>query len=293
MIQGMDWTTALTATAITTALYGAAAWLLKNLIMARLQAAVGHEYDTKIEKIKSDFTAEQERLSTKLRENSAALEAIRSGALQNASARSQSIFLKQIEATDILWKNIISMARAKGVSSTLGVIKLDNLAAYAESEEKGRKFLAAIIGGFNVAEMPSMAPVHEVRHYLSPILYAYYSAYVGIISFSMAYILLVEHGQPYKLLKPESVISLLKEALPDDASYIDQHGTAIFRNLFDLIENKILGEIERFLSGKSATDAELSTAANITQRAQELAAEMAASKVPEIKLPNSVAVVLD
>ena len=79
----IPWLPALT----TTGLLAAALWLGRELISNRLTKSVQHDFDKKIESVRADLRASEERFKAELREKEAEIAALRSGALSVLASR--------------------------------------------------------------------------------------------------------------------------------------------------------------------------------------------------------------
>ena len=99
----------LIATGLTGALGGAAVlWLLRNWIATRLSASVQHEFDVKLEKLRSDLQTSREKDIEALR---AQLQQMLSAqtAVQSAFAQSHlSAQEKRLDAVAIVWKSLLN-----------------------------------------------------------------------------------------------------------------------------------------------------------------------------------------
>ena len=82
-MQLTDWIPALT----TTSLLSCALWMFRSLITARLTRSVQHEFDEKLEKLKSEFRTAETTLEANLAQRSTELESLRAGALSGITQR--------------------------------------------------------------------------------------------------------------------------------------------------------------------------------------------------------------
>src|SRR5438105_1233155 len=97
----------------TTALLAAVLWASRELISTRLTRTVQHEFDKKIESLRADFRASEERFKAELREKEAEISALRSGALSVLASRQAALDKRRLEAVDQIWTafNALSPAR--------------------------------------------------------------------------------------------------------------------------------------------------------------------------------------
>jgi len=112
-----DWIPALTVSGVTTTGLLGAAWLVKNLILTRLQKSVGAEFDEKLERIRSE-----------LRSKEGEIVALRSAVMTTMSTRQIALEKRRLEAAEEIWSAVTDLAPAKLVSSVLAVFKLNEVA---------------------------------------------------------------------------------------------------------------------------------------------------------------------
>ena len=106
----LDWlATAIPTSALTIILL----WLCRGLIETRLTKSVQHEFDKKIESVKSDLRNSETSLQATIRASEAQLDALRSGALTGIVSRQSVIDKRRVEAVDQLWAGILAIAPAK------------------------------------------------------------------------------------------------------------------------------------------------------------------------------------
>lgn len=80
----IDW---LLSSLTTAALIGAAAFLSRHLILTRLKASVGHEFNEKLETLRAELRKSEEAFKADLRAKESQIEALRSGALSGMASR--------------------------------------------------------------------------------------------------------------------------------------------------------------------------------------------------------------
>jgi hypothetical protein len=93
-----DWIPALS----TTSLFAAVLWLLRSVISTRLRASVQHEFNEKVETLKTDLRKSEESFKADLRSKEAQIEALRSGALSGLTSRQAALDARRIQAVDQL-----------------------------------------------------------------------------------------------------------------------------------------------------------------------------------------------
>ena len=90
----LDWVPAIS----TTALLGFALWLLRSVISTRLAKSVQHEFDSKLEALRTNFRKNEESFKADLRAKETQIEALRSGAMAGLANRQAALDKRRIEA---------------------------------------------------------------------------------------------------------------------------------------------------------------------------------------------------
>ena len=98
----------------TTALFAAALWLGRKVISTRLTKSVEHEFNKKLESVRSQMRDSEERLKAELRTKEAEIAALRSGALTALASRQMAMDNRRLEAIDQLWASVTALAPATG-----------------------------------------------------------------------------------------------------------------------------------------------------------------------------------
>lgn len=247
---------------ITTVLIGLALWLFRSLISARLTASVKNEFNTQLENIKAELRAKE-----------AQIDALRSGAMSGLINRQGKLYERQLQAIEQIWEAVAELSKAKFVSATLAKVKYDEIAKRSKSDEKVREFVKALGGGFDIKEL-DLSVGRKARPFLSPLAWAYYSAYEAIVTHAvMKYELLkYDIDSPSKLLNTDKVTDVIKEVLPHYTDYVDKHDSSVLHFLLDDIENLLLGELQNIHKGIESDEENAERAASIIAKADSLAA---------------------
>jgi hypothetical protein len=113
------------------------------------------------------------------------------------------------------------------------------------------------------------------------IAWAYFSAFTPVLIFNLVRlkVLKVDIENPQRILKAETVRSILKAALPHQAQFIDGQDAGAYYYLLDEIEGKLLSELRKILDGKDADQAATQRAKEIMSAIKELDADQAKGKL--------------
>lgn len=265
--------------ALSTGALGLLVWLVKN----RLSKGVKHEYDLKLEEIKSELAknlekskSEQaenlEKIKSELAGNRSDLEAIRNIALTNISDNQRLVFARQIEAIESIWDCVLKLAPAKGISYTLNIIPYDKVIVNAEESSQVRDYFKQIAPD-DISSIPKRGFALVNRPFVSQLAWAYYSAYEAVLYHAMFRMETLKRGiniTNVPIRDDSDVVDLLKLALPDKSDYIENYRSSCFHSLLNEIENRLLNEFRHMLSGQEVDSESIRRAAEITKQSTDI-----------------------
>jgi len=135
-----DWIPAVS----TTSLFAAALWLLRSMITTRLRASVQHEFNQKIENLKTSLRESEESFKFDLRLKETQIEALRSGALSALASRQAVLDERRILAVDQIWSAVQKLAPAKSLSATIAVLNFEEALKLSASRPDSREMFASL-----------------------------------------------------------------------------------------------------------------------------------------------------
>ncbi len=261
----MSWIPALS----TTTLLALALWLSRNLISTRLTNSVRHEYDTKIESLKTELRQNEESFKADLRAKESQIEALRSGALSGISNRQSAIFQRQLEAIEQLWNVVVLLGPAKAISGTMAVIKFETAVKEAAKNPKAREMFA-MVSDIDMKTLPTSQAL-KTRPFVSPLVWAYYSAYEAIVTHAVLLMHMLKNGiDMVEVIDSKHVTKLVKLALPHHVEYIEKYGPSAFHNLLEELESNLLAAFKLMFKGEELDKETVDKAANIIKQAEIL-----------------------
>jgi hypothetical protein len=267
----VPWFPALT----TTGLFAAALWLARETISARLTRSIQHEFDKKIENVRSDFRATEERLKAQLREKEAEISALRGGALSALASRQASLDKRRLEAVDQLWVAFNSLAPARRVAASMSVIKFEAAAKAAERDPKARQFFESIGTGFDQSKI-DQASANKARPFLSPMAWAVFAAYRAVTMHSVMRWHVLKGGLGTDdFTDREAIEKTVVAALPHYKEYLEKNGPDVYYYVLEGLESKLLSELQNMLTSNDHDKASLEQASEIIRQANALQAATA------------------
>lgn len=238
-------------------------WLSRKLIITRLTNSVKHEYDKKLEALKVE-----------LKEKTAQIEAIRSGALSGVINRQSYIYTRQIEAIDQIWGSVVDMGSAKSIASEISLYNYKETALQMDKQPQLKQVFEMMNKNFDVKCL-STSVANKARPFITDLVWAYYSAYIVILSYYHVKAVLLEKGLgKEELINENKVHEVLIRAFPDDASDIVDYGFGDFHQFLDKLENLLLSEIKNIMLGVKANEDSINQALQIIKAVEDLEAEV-------------------
>lgn len=269
-----SWFPALT----TTALFATAIWLGRNLIATRLTKSVEHEFNTKLETIRTQLRESEERLKAELRAKEAEISALRSGALSALASRQAAIDKRRLEAVDQLWSSVIALGPARSLAATLSVVKFETAAPLAQKDPKARRLFEMIGGNFDIKSLDSTGAA-KARPFVSPMVWAIFAAMQAVAMHSVMRWHVLKGGLgPEDYADQAAINKLIKAALPHYAEYIDKYGASVYYHVLEALDTQLIAEIQKMLSGAETDKASIAQAAEIVRQSNEVIKEAKAGE---------------
>lgn len=254
MITIFDWVPAISSTSVLAVVI----YLSRNLIITRLTNAVKHEYDSKLELLKSEIASKDKKI-----------ESLRNLGLVSFQQRKSLLFEKQLSAVELLWDSTCQLGIGLSVSKMMLNVDTESVHEAIEHDQKLQHFFSIVSTTCDIEKLSRINP-NPSRPFVSKLAWAYYSAYSSIIWHYVIQAKLFENGLGMNLLDEEKITQLVSIALPHRHQFIERFGVNEFGHLLDELQEKILSEIDSMLNGDSIDHDSLHKAAAIQAIAQEL-----------------------
>lgn len=264
----IPWLPALT----TTGLLAVALWFGRQLISTRLTKSVEHEFNKKIESVRADMRASEERLKAQLREKEAEISALRSGALSALASRQAALDKRRLEAVDQIWASFNAFAPARALAASMSVIKFESAAKRAEHDPKVRQFFEMIGDGFD-AKTLDLSGAAKARPFLTPLVWAIFSAIQAVTMHSVMRWRVLQGGLgTTDFADNKAIEKLVIAALPHYAEYLEKNGPSVYYYALEALDARLLVEIQNMLSGVESDRVSIEQAAEIVRHANALQA---------------------
>ncbi|MDO6545495.1 hypothetical protein [Photobacterium sanguinicancri] len=262
----MNWLPALSSSA----LLAFALWLSRNLLITRLTNAVRHEYDEKLTRLKAELTGKQDLFKADLRAKELQLESIKTTALSGITHRQSLLFEKQVYAIEVLWSQVIDLLPVKGAAQNLAIIEFDSALKLASKNSDARDMFEMIASNIDVTSVDTKE-THKVRPFISPLAWAYFSAYSAILGHAALKMHMLKNGLDYPaIFNDEKLKEVISTALPHQTEYIEKVNSGAYYHLLDELETLMLLAFNNTLKGEEEGKAAVIQAAELIKVSEEL-----------------------
>jgi hypothetical protein len=248
-------------------LTGLALFLVQKLAITRLTKTVQGEFDAKLAELNSRLRTSEEAFKADLKRKEIEILALQGGAMQSRLSRLVAVEKRRLEAVDQIWGAVYDLSFAKALAASVSGLKWEAISKEVAKNPRAKDAFAV----FKIDEEKYGGAgklARQARPFITPMAWAYYSAYEAILMHAVALMKMLQLGiDGLKFLKSEELIALIKTALPYQAEYIDQHGPSAAYYLLDQLENRLLAELKSMLDGGEADMTEVARAKKILDEA--------------------------
>lgn len=253
----------------TTALFAAALWLARNLIANRLARSVEHEFNAKLELLRADLRSKEVEISE-----------LRSAAMTALASRQVALDKRRLDAVDQLWAAATELGKTKIASSLMAIVKFEAAVNEAERNPAFRSLFEAMGAAMDLNKL-DVSCAAKARPFVTPMAWAYYSACQAIAMQAVAKLHQLKFGiGGHNLIDKDRVKKLVTAALPHHEAYIEKYGDGVYGYLLEDLENRLLEELRKMLTGVETDRASVERAAEIVRLSNDVQQEARQSGMP-------------
>lgn len=255
----MDWTTW-----VPTVILGIALFLSRNWIKYSIERSVQHKFDEKLQNLQSDLRSKEHQLT-----------ALREAVLSGRASRQQLLDQRRLEAVERVWKSVMELAPYKVLSALLVSVNLDIAEKEAARDPKVRELFEILGRSISSSDkVPENSAINE-KPFISPIAWAYFSAYQTILAGAFAQYKALEIGieNPRQFIDTDSVKKVLKTTLPHLSDFVEKHDSTAYHYLLNELEERLLEELRAMLEGADVDETSLKRSAEIMKVIEETKSE--------------------
>lgn len=265
----MEWTAALVTSIGVAALGAAALWLSRKLIITRLTNSVRHEFDRKLESLRSELRKQEAAFKADLDAKEKEIADLRSGALSAMATRHVALDKRRLEAVDQLWSATTKLGRFKGQSGMMAVIRFPHMADEAERNPELRRVFEPMSGAENLKTI-DLSEAGAARPYVSPMAWALFSAYQAILVHAVMQVEILKLGLSGKFVDTDAVRQVVAIALPELSEHLDKLDHTAFHYVLDTLESRLLAELQAMMAGEQSNRAVVEQAQQILERTKRV-----------------------
>jgi hypothetical protein len=276
------WTWILTILGTATALAAPLAVpAIRETVGKYIAGFVQHRFDARIETLKSELRLTEEKFAADLRANEQQLRLLADSALSLRSSRQAALDARRLQAVEKLWTAKTATDRMRLAAGLVSGLNLEEMFKAAENDDpKIRSFAETLdkMSGVDLEQEGMQASAVSERPFLPPNVWALFSAYQGVMFQSVMNLKALATGGTKYFKKEDTLKPVMLLALPEYKDYIDKFGFSGYYHLLDILEQKLLKNIQEMLEGKDVDNAALKRSAEIMSAVRDLTTE----KRPEI-----------
>jgi hypothetical protein len=270
---------ALFVTLAVNAIIGTGLFAGKNWLKARIERGVQHRFDQRLEQLRTELRNTEEQFKGELRTKESEIAALRDGVLSGRIGRQALLDKRRLDAVDRLWAAFTALAPYRNVAQMMGVINLEEMQKQPADSPNIRKFFG-MIGAVAGQPKPADYPATVERPFVTPLAWAYFSAYSTIVMLSFGMAKAFENGiyDFPKYIKGENVKNLLRTTLPHFSNLVDEWNINLYYLFLDDLEEKLLVELQNMLAGKEQAQSDIELSAAILSAVRAASADKTASE---------------
>lgn len=245
----------------------------RNWIRTRIEQSVRSGFEAKLETLRSDLRRSEEELKSELRSKETQIAALRDGSLSGRIQRQALADKRRLEAIDGLWTSFITLTSLAMVAKMMASINFDAAVREAHQNANARQFFRSISDGDQTENLLKTAQNSgkSQQPFVSPLAWAYFSAYNTFINGAMLRAKVFESGlkDAHELIPDELVNGVLKTALPHYSQLIDEQPAVAYNFVLDDLEKRLVAEIQKMIRGEEEDQAGVEQAARIMDMVQK------------------------
>ncbi|MBC7103389.1 MAG: hypothetical protein H5U13_09255 [Parvibaculum sp.] len=258
----MNWENWIPALSSTAAL-ALGLYLLRRIFIKLVEKGIEHGFDKKLEGLRNELKASEERLKSELRLKEAEIADLRNNVLSDAVSRRRIFDQRRAQAIDDVWGNTIALGRARAIAQQLGMFDLAKIDKGVEENPKLAQFFEMLSAGLDLKDI-NIEAAQKSRPHLPPIVWALFSAYSTIVHIAVIQVKLLAIGTgANRFVKHDNIKTILKAALPEQSQQIDAFRPEDYHTLLENLESEILSKFRDLIRGSDLDQEALERARNI------------------------------
>ncbi|WP_160293596.1 hypothetical protein [Burkholderia gladioli] len=240
------------------------------MIETRLRASVQHEFNGKLEALRAELTARNDRLKEAAKDQSEEVAAMRSTALAALTGRSDSYIKRRIEAVDQLWSGVVALGQTKVVVGFMKSLDYEKAAEECTKNPHLRQIFKAI--AVDITKLDRKGSGADLaRPFVTPMAWAYFDALSTICVLAATQMHLLTTGLAKSDFTDKAALRrMIEGTLPHQLANFDKLGSSFIYHLGDELEQALMKELYANLSFRDLGMESLERAAEVVKGANEI-----------------------
>ncbi|MBO9168357.1 hypothetical protein J5275_08150 [Rhizobium sp. L245/93] len=266
-----DWVPALSSSGVV-AIIG---FIWGTYYKAAIEKGIEHRLNAKLEASKSEYRKEEEAYKQALKHKDDQIVALRSGALSALATRSAALDKRKLEAIENVWASASDYTPLKTAATMAQNLHLRQIIDRSELGKPGsqdvREFVARICEACKIESVqPQKLPTRE-RPFVSPLTWALHSAHATILATTAIDLLAARAGVGLSIMRDsKELLDSVKAVIPTFSAFMDEHGRDALPHLVEPLEEALLSELRREISGADSDGAMVEKAARILKAVDDM-----------------------
>jgi len=239
-----------------------AIWFFRTWFTAEIERRVQHAFDEKLERIRSELRVSEGEI------------AILRDRLLGARANRQVLLDKRrLEAIEGLWAAIGALTPFNNAMQMIAPLDLEKLEAAAAKDARYKTVIEMTTQNLPDAAKYDRSAARKERPFVSPLAWAYFAAYESIVLATVARAMMLRMGveDGNELINMAGIRETVKVALPDHAAGVDEiQAVERLAPLVEILEKRLLAELNKTLQGEEQDRADAEKAAAILGRVDDM-----------------------
>jgi hypothetical protein len=258
MLQEIIVSTGLTLVAVS-----GLAYFFRDWLAIRLSKGIQHEYDVRFANLESELRRKEGEISS-----------IRDIVLTTAMSGHHCFEERKIRAFDDLWAGFMETQKLSSAVHILSPLNLDKISEILD-QDSVQRFISGFVTPLKIdpenMNMVETLRGRSSRPWIPAHIWSVYGAYSSIVLQAVTYLHALNGGiDPRKFIKEGALPDALSKALPDVSMNWNELSYSVWPMLLDLLETKLLVEIQKEVSGQYADEKALARVKYISSKIEAM-----------------------
>jgi hypothetical protein len=248
----------------------------RNWLKVRIERGVQHNFDVKMEGLRTELRENEERTKSRLRDREAEISALRGAVLTGSAGRQSLLDKRRFEAVEKIWTAVNDFAHLRLLSEMMAHLDFKQMSNELDHPSM-RQFVGVLEKTAPSIDQMKKNVARDEQPFVTEIAWAYFLAYKSILMGSYLRLQTLKAGvkDADKYMKKDPTKKILLAALPHQAEFIEQNDPEMYHFLLEEIEGNLLIELRKILDGVDADQVSIQRSKNIIKAVKDVDRERA------------------